>query len=173
MDYARLDEKLAEARRFLDQMVELDRRISGDKRPINYYLSGFLSATMSLRKGFQVRQNRIRNAAVKDWCKKWIDNLTPDEKQLYDFIGTARNDEVHAGSPAKLVQDTIEFDIGEHNTGDARHYVSGPPGTPPVVTSTQTYKLTINGIECRATKACADYLALLKRMVTQIKTELP
>ncbi len=31
----------------------------------------FLSATMSLRKSFQIRQNRARSYAIKAWCAKW------------------------------------------------------------------------------------------------------
>jgi hypothetical protein len=48
-------------------MLEEEPRITGDKQPFDYYLSAFLNAAMSVRGGFQIRQNRPRNDAIKEW----------------------------------------------------------------------------------------------------------
>jgi hypothetical protein len=39
-----VDKKLREARFFLDQMREQERRAFGDKEPFDFYLSAFLNA---------------------------------------------------------------------------------------------------------------------------------
>ena len=54
--------------------------------PFDYYLSAFLSAAMTVRNSFQVRQDRKPNAAIKAWCRQWEDSLTPEEKVIYDFM---------------------------------------------------------------------------------------
>jgi len=52
-------------------------------------------------------------------------------------------------------------------------YVSAPPGTPRPVLHRPAYYFTIDGIERRATEACAEYLGLLDRMVAQFQADHP
>jgi hypothetical protein len=59
--------KIAEAHFFLGKMTEQEPRIIGDKEPFDYYLSAFLSAAMSVRGSFHVRQNGERHKATKAW----------------------------------------------------------------------------------------------------------
>jgi hypothetical protein len=50
MDLARVHKKISEAGFFLGRMTEEERRVGGDERePFDYYLSAFLSASMSVR----------------------------------------------------------------------------------------------------------------------------
>jgi hypothetical protein len=64
-----VETKLQEARSFLDNLRDQEQRAFGDKAPFDHYLSAFLSAGMSVRDAFHVKQDRKRNQAIKDWKK--------------------------------------------------------------------------------------------------------
>src|ERR1700730_6423871 len=66
--------------------MKQEQRLTGHREPFDYYLSAFLSAGMSFRDGFQIRQDRPRNTAIKTWRAQWENNLTSEEKSLYDFM---------------------------------------------------------------------------------------
>jgi hypothetical protein len=164
--HARLEKKIGEADFFLRKMREQEPQIIGDKEPFDYYLSAFLNAAMSVRGGFQIRQNRPRHVAIKAWREQWEDNLTSDEKTLYDFMRKDRVDEVHfTGSSRDVGQEGISLPIGTHYLNGGMVIISGPPGMEPAVAYRPTYSFTIGGIERRVTEACAAYLTLLQRMV--------
>jgi hypothetical protein len=82
--------KIAEAHFLLGKMTEQEPRIIGDKEPFDYYLSAFLSAAMSVRGSFHVRQNGERHKVPKRGGRAWENNHTPDEKQLYEFMRVDR-----------------------------------------------------------------------------------
>jgi hypothetical protein len=163
---ARLYKKIGEADFFLRKMREQESRIIGDKEPFDYYLSAFLNAAMSVRNGFQIRQNRSRNAAVRAWREQWESTLTPDDKTLYDFMRQDRVDEVHhTGSSRDVGQENIPFPIGSHRIVGGMVTISGPPDMEPAVAYRPTYSFTIGGTERKVTDTCTAYLALLRRMV--------
>jgi len=174
MDIARLHKKIAEADFFLRKMIEQEPRIIGDKDPFDYYLSAFLSAAMSVRGGFQYRQNRPRNNAIKAWREQWESDLTPEERTLYDFMRKDRVDEIHdSGSSRDVGQEGVPFAIGTHHVDGGSVTISGPPGMEPAVAYRPTYSFTIGRAERKVTKACAAYLALLQRMVAQCEADHP
>jgi hypothetical protein len=82
VDLSRVRKKLEEAQFFLGKMVEQEPLIVGGE-PFDFYLSAFLNAAMSARNGFQVRQDRRRNGAIKAWREQWENDLYPEEKRLY------------------------------------------------------------------------------------------
>jgi hypothetical protein len=165
LDLARVHKKLAEAQFFLEKLTEQDRRIfgGGDPRepfePFDYYLSAFLNAAMSVRDGFQYRQNRPRNTAIKAWRAQWESNLTPEEKTLYEFMRKDRVAEVHDGGSSRNVgREGVPFPIGTHHVDGGIITVGGPPGMPPVVVDKRTFYFSIDGAERKATGAGATYL---------------
>jgi hypothetical protein len=134
MVLARLQKKIGEADFFLRKMHEQEPRIIGDKEPFDYYLSAFLNAAMSVRDGFQIRQDRPRNTAVKAWREQWERSLSADEKSLYDFMHKDRVDEVHYhGSSRDVGQEGVPFPIGTHHVDGGMVTISGPPGMDPAV----------------------------------------
>jgi hypothetical protein len=181
VDLSRVRKKLEEAQFFLGKMVEQEPLIVGGE-PFDSYLSAFLNEAMSARNGFQVRQDRRRNAAIKA-CEQWENNLCPEERPLYDFMREDRVAEHHspAGSSRNVGQESVAFGIGEHPLprGKGTLIVSGIPATlsgdssPPVTTYRSTYSFTVDGTERRATEACREYLALLHRMVAQFEADQP
>jgi hypothetical protein len=52
-------------------------------------------------------------------------------------------------------------------------YVSAPPGTPPTMIYKPAYHFTIDGVDRKATVACAEYVALLEGMVAKFKADNP
>jgi len=171
---ARLHKKIGEALFFVRLMTEQEPRMIGDKEPFDYYLSAFLNAAMSVRGGFQYRQNPIRNKAIKAWRGQWENNLSPEEKTLYEFMRKDRVDEVHdSGSSRDVRQEGVPLPIGEHRIGGSIITITGPPDMEPSVVYRPTYSFTIGGAERKVTEACAAYLALLQRMVAQCQTDCP
>jgi DNA invertase Pin-like site-specific DNA recombinase len=178
LDLARVHKKLAEAQFFLRKMIEQERRIFGDGRepfePFDYYLSAFLNAGMSVRGGFQYRQNPTRNKAIKAWRGQWENNLSPEQKTLYEFMRMDRVAEVHAsGSSRTEAREGVEFGIGTHHVDGGIITIGGPPGMPPTVVDKRTYNFTTDGAVRKATEACADYLALLQQMVARFEADHP
>ena len=166
MDLTRVYKKLAEAQFFLGKLTEQERKMIGDMEPFDYYLSAFLNAGMSVRGGFHYRQDRARNEAAKAWREQWENNLSSEERTLYDFMHKDRVDEVHAsGSSRSVAQEDIKFPIGTHRVEGGMIDVSGPPWMPPAVISKPTYNFTIDGAERKATEACASYLTRLRGFV--------
>jgi hypothetical protein len=171
---ARLHRKIGEAQFFLRLMIEQEPRMIGDKEPFDYYLSAFLNAGMSVRGGFQYRQNSIRNKAIKAWRGQWEDDLSLEEKTLYEFMRKDRVDEVHdSGSSRDVGQEGVPLPIGTHHIEGGIITISGPPGMEPAIAYRPTYSFTIGGAERKVTEACAAYLTLLQRMVTQCEADRP
>lgn len=172
LDIARVHKKIGEAHFFLGKMTEQEGRIVGDKEPFDYYLSAFLSAGRTVDYRLRHEQAGIYPA----WRTAWDANLAPQESTLIKFMVDDRNDEVHErGSSRTIAQEGVEFGIGEHRLpgGGGMISISGPPTMPPAVLYRPTYSFTIDGANCKATEACREYLALLRRMVSQFETDHP
>jgi hypothetical protein len=182
LDLARIHKKLAEAQFFLDKMIEQERRAFGHRQPFafDYYLSAFLNAGMSVRGGFQYRQNPSQNKTIKAWRGQWENNLSPEEKTLYEFMRKDRVAEVHAGGSSRSVgQEDIKVGVGgSYSDGSGTLEVFGSPSVllgvdTAAVIHKPTYNFTIHGTERKATEAGDVYLALLKRMVAQCEADDP
>ena len=166
--------KLAEACFLLDKIAEQECLVLGERESFDYYLSAFLTAAMSVRGGFHYRQNPKRNQPIKAWRAQCENNLSRQERSLYEFMREERVAEVHhSGSSRSVGQEGIECGIGEHRLPGGLFSVFGPPGMPPVVIPKPTYNFTIDGAERRATEVCGEYLALLRRMVAEFEAARP
>jgi hypothetical protein len=97
---------------------------------------------------------------------------------FYDFMRELRVREVHKrGSQRNVKVEEIPIH-GTCSDASGRVEVFSPPATlefrsSPAIIRKPAFSFTIGGIERKATDACADYLALLVRMVTQLKTDRP
>jgi hypothetical protein len=174
MDLERVKRKLLEAQFFLEKMLKQDRLPYGDtKNSFDNYLSAFLSASMTVRSLFHVKQDRKRNEEIKAWRDNWCSNLTPEEKRLLRFMHKDRIAEVHSTGSEREVK-THEFVPGHfYRDGSGASFMAGRPDRPPPVPPKQTYHFTIGGTEQKATEACTKYLSLLYRMVGAFETEHP
>jgi hypothetical protein len=180
VDLPQVQKKLAEAQFFLDKMIEQERRAIGDKEPFDYYLSAFLNAGISVCGGFQYRQNPARNKAIKAWRGQWENKLSPKEKSLYKFIRKDRVAEVHAsGSSRNVGHEDIKIGVsGSYSDESGAVEVFGSPSVllgvdTGAVVRKPIYSFTIDGTEWKATEACAEYLALLRRMVEKAEADNP
>ena len=119
----------------------------------------------------------MQRAIYPTWRKTWDASLTPQEDSLIKFMVNDRNVEVHeSGSSRSVAHESVEFRAGTHRVeGGFIDVVDGfgPPGMPSAVLSKPTYSFTTDGAERKATEACADYLMLLRRMVSQFEADYP
>jgi hypothetical protein len=104
----------------------------------------------------------------------WNRTLTPPERRLIKFMVDDRNLEVHeSGSSRGVKTEEIEIVGGSHTDKSGTTEVFGPPGMPPAYIIKPAYFFVIAGIDRKATEACAEYLALLARMLVEFKAARP
>ena len=121
---------------------------------------------------------RARRAAAKlGWrvCKSRDRTLHYNNRGGLMLVDD-RNIEVHrSGSNRSVGKEGVEFGIGEHrlSSGGGMVTISGPPGMPPAVLYRPTYSFKIDGVDRKATEACATYLAFLRRMVAEFAAAHP
>ncbi len=149
MDLERIEKKLREARFFLDKMRDQESGAFGDKEPFDFYLSACLGAARSV-----------------DY------RLTSPEQRLIEFMVIDRNVEVHeSGSTRSIKTEEIKIVGDTYSDKSSTHYVSGPPGMPSASIFKPAYFFAIDGVERKATEACAEYLTLLERMLAKFKAD--
>jgi hypothetical protein len=179
MNIENVEKKLREANSCLANMRDQESRAFGDKEPFDFALSAFLNAARTV----DYRLCHIAGKAIyKPWRKRWNGTLSTGEKALIKFMVDDRNVEVHEiGSVRQVKQESVPV-RGHYSDASGTLEVFSTPlplaaasGVPPGERDTVVYKPTyffrIEGTERKATDVCAEYLALLKRMVTQFKAD--
>jgi hypothetical protein len=175
MNIEKVENKLQEASFFLMKMQDHERDESQDTASFAYYLSAFLSAAMSVRTGFHVKQDRKRNDAVKAWHAQWEASLPPQGEVIYRFMHKDRVAEVHgSGSSRDVKMEERELFHGTYRLPSGTFEVIGPPGVRPLgFMRIPRYSFTIDGAERKATEVCSEYLTLLARMVEDFRAAHP
>jgi hypothetical protein len=172
LDLSTVHKSLSEADFFLGKMREQEERFFGNKEPFDYYLSAFLSVGRSV----DYRLRHEQGAIYKPWRAAWDGDLAPAENALIKALVDDRNTEVHgSGSGRSVGKEGVEFGIGEHRLpgGGGMMTIGGPPGMPPAVLCRPAYSFKIDGVDRKATEACATYLGLLRRMVAEFAAAHP
>jgi hypothetical protein len=170
VDIQKAEDKLREARLFLDKMVEEERPLSRDKEAFNRYLNAFLRAGMTVWECFYAQQNPERDKKVKDWRERWKDGLASENKALYEFMQKNWGREVHAQSTALKVKTERRIIDDVHVDKTGRFETIRAPGTEPsYVENSEEYHFTIEKVDRKVTEVCGEYLALLDRMVAEFK----
>ena len=145
-------------------MTEEEHRVLGDREPFDYYLSRFLSATRTIDYRLRHEQSPI----YPIWRKVWDAALSSHDNGLMKFMVGDRNIEVHeSGSSRRVVEGSAELPIGTYRGGTS--VIDRPPDASAPTADQPTFYFTIDGTERKATEACAEYLALLKRMVEKFE----
>jgi hypothetical protein len=166
MDLERIEKKLREARFFLDKMKDQESGAFGDREPFDFYLSAFLNAARTV--DYRLRHEQATTYPA--WRKIWDANSPTSEQRLIKFMATDRRVEVHeSGSTRSIKTEHVNIAGGSYSDEWGTGEVSGPPGMPPAFHIRAAYNFTIDGVERKATDACADYLALLERMIAEFK----
>jgi hypothetical protein len=171
MDLERIEKKLREAGFFLNQMRDREGRAFGDKEPFDFYLSACLGAARSV--DYRLRHEQPNTYPT--WRGTWDATLTSAEQQLIKFMVDDRNVEVHESGSTRGVK-TEEIKIaGSYSDKSGTLEVSGGiPGMPSHAHIIKpSYFFTIDGVDRKATEACAEYLALLERMLAEFKAAHP
>ena len=174
LDLARIEKKLREVGFFLNQMRDRESSAFADKEPFDFYLSAFLGAGIAFREAFHYKQDRSRNSAIKAWRNQWENSLSPTEKSLFDFMRKDRVADFHlSGSTRGVKTEEINIAGGGYTDKSGSGEVFGPPGMPPAYIIKPAYFFTITEVDRKATEACAEYLALLERMLADFKAAHP
>jgi hypothetical protein len=168
-----VEKKLREAEFFLTNMRDQEARAFGDREPFDYALSAFLNAARTV----DYRLRHQHGATYKPWRKKW-NASNPKEAKLIEFFVKDRVAEVHQeGSKRDVKQESIPV-RGHYSDKSGTLEVFSTPlplavahGVPPGERDAVIYKPAYFFGERKATEACADYLASLKRMAGQFKTD--
>jgi hypothetical protein len=164
----KVEKKAREARFFLTKMSEQERLAFGDKEPFDFFLSAFLSATRTI-------DNRLRHEQCEkylDWRKVWDEKLTRPEKSIIKFMIDDRNIEVHEGG-SRRNPTTGDINVGNfYSDQSGSLFISGPPSMSGATIQRPAYSFTIAELERKVTTVCAEYLALLERMVEEFKIDV-
>jgi hypothetical protein len=149
-------------------MIDQENRAVGDREPFDFYLSACLGAARTV--DYRLRHEQATTYPA--WHKIWDASLTAPEDQLIKFLVIDRNVEVHgSGSSRSVKTEEIKIVGDTYSDKSGTFYVSGPPGMPPAIIYKPGYFFTIGGVERKATEACAEYLALLERMLGEFKAD--
>jgi hypothetical protein len=175
MNIENVHKKLGEARLFLGKMRERES-LAFDKGQFDPHLSAFLNATRTV----DYRLRHEQKKTYPKWRKAWDAKLTPAEDSLIKFMVDDRNVEVHGSGSGRSTK-TEEIKVGNEYSdasgtvttgGSGTLIASGLPGMGAIIHK-PAYYFTISGAERKATEACAEYLALLERMVAQFEADHP
>jgi hypothetical protein len=197
LDLTHVNEKLEEARRSLARMTEQERRLI--REPFTDHLNAFLAAGTAVHDPF-FRDKAIKPWYEK-WNDplRPKDPLRPDERRLLDAMREARHDEAHIArkwSPAlsrssrkrtragfKHCVDHEEINIGVGSPYyDASGRVEGFRSAALLLTlgintnilvEKKIHFYIVDGKKRKVTDLCAEYLALLQRMVADFKADNP
>jgi hypothetical protein len=171
VDFDVVDTKLYDAWSCLREMQAQERKAFDPNRRFEVNHAGFLAACATARNAFHQRGGGPRDKAIKDWKSAWVTNLTPHDKQLYEYMQHDRDKVVHQGQ-SKRIEKKEEVKIGPHYQDDA-YTMSGGTGIPgvhqPSTFKKSHYLYEINGVQRDVTAVCAEYLELLKRLAADAR----
>jgi len=187
MDLSNVEGKLREARFFLDCMGKAEEKWpTGDceEEPFVFYLSAFLSASWSVRDRLFADQKhadppQFRNKENFDvWYANWRDGLQDRERSVYRVLAGDRSAEIH-GRGSKAQRKGEELSLTDLRLRQPSNYVvfSPPPFFDEVpldlTIERSRYGFNIDGVWCKATEACAEYLNLLRQVVAKFRADHP
>jgi hypothetical protein len=169
-----VDAKLFDAGSALRKMQAQEKRAVDPNREYVSNHATFLAACGTVDDLFYERDDRKRDAAIKAWKKDWENKLSPDDRQVYDFMREDRNTELHEGQSVRETK-TEQVAVGNFYQDD-RSTITGTggmiddgPQRAPLVINKQRYVYEIGGVERNVTKVCEAYLALLQKMAADAR----
>jgi hypothetical protein len=164
--------KLHEARSFLGDMREAEKKAFGEPR-FEHYLSAFLNAGRTV-------DNRLRNgcaATYPAWRKTW-DAQHPSEDRVLKSMHDRRANEFHeSGSGHTAKSEQIEVGVGSsYSDKSGTLEVMGSPSQQMgpglrAAISKSRYFFDVDGTERPVTDVCAEYLRVLEQMVAQFESD--
>jgi len=180
----RTEKKIREASLFFDHLVtESGKTVTANPEAFDHYHSAFLAAARSVQDVLSAEVViKIGRSVFKSWLKKWIADLSADEKKLWDLLDEWRNAEVHNwGVPLdeeweKVPETAVPLSETELSDTDRAWAVlygrssSAPPGWQPahVYRRTRSYKNKKPVVE-----ECGRQLELQKKLLANFLASHP
>src|SRR6266849_5030716 len=187
MDLPNVEGKLREARFFLESMRKAEEKWpTGDceREPFVFYLSAFLSASWSVRDRMFADQKHVHpppfssKTKLDAWYANWRDKLQQRERSVYRVLSGDRSAEIHGrGSRAQPKGEEVSLSDLRLRQPPNQVVFSPPPffDEVPVDLTIERFRygFNIDGVWCKATDACAEYLKLLEQVVAKFQAGLP
>jgi hypothetical protein len=168
-----VEKKLREARFFLDQMRQQERRAFGDKEPFDFYLSAFLNAVRTV----DYRLRHEQPATYPAWRKRW-NAAHPTQDELITVMSEDRRIEVHESGSNRVMQiEEIQIGIGgSYSDPSGMLTMLGSPGPLLGIDAGGTiympqYVYVFAGTASPVTEVCGECLELLTQMVDQFRAD--
>lgn len=161
------ERKLREAQFFLRHLVAENRRaVRNEPEAFGFYLSALLSAARSVTFALQYEEKDKYDA----WFPKWLENRSPDEQELLQFLKNQRNyEQKRGGAEVAVVWEYIPLtQIRTESRGHPAYYGFhwfGPPGTPPPTVGIPVHLFEASGGDREVTTACQRYVGSLTELV--------
>jgi hypothetical protein len=192
MSLDRVKQKLEEAQSFYTKMEDQERSRFGptmqDQEPSRFsttesfesLVSAFLDAGYSVNETLRKYEiNRFppkERAKCSQWLAHWKQHiLMPEERKIFHYMKINRGKEVHNQGASHKVKVEKRTYVGTHldpSTGSFVH-MTAPHGVPLGEYDIKRYLFIIDGTEEPALEVCAQYLALLRRMVMDFEAAHP
>jgi len=169
-----VEKKVREARFFLDQMRQQERRAFGDKEPFDFYLSAFLSAARTV----DYRLRHEQPATYPAWRSEVWNAAHPAQDDLIKFMSEDRRIEVHESGSDRITQ-TKEIKIGvggSYSDASGMLTMFGSPGVLLGIDAGGTifipqFVYVFAGTDRPVTELCAECVELLTEMVDQFRAD--
>jgi len=163
-DFDVINDKLAEARKFLSELRQHNRLQGRPERPspdnFQYNLSAFLTAARSI--------SELIERTVK---QNWKNDLTEPEKALHQWFRSTRKQSVHHGRietirEAKEVP--VRFDPSAYYHRPPHNFSFSQSMFGEAYTYAETYYFRFCGKKREVVELCEEYIALLSRVVANL-----
>jgi hypothetical protein len=168
-----VEAKLHEARSFLEEMRNQEKKAFGDRGRFDHLLSAFLNAGRSV-------DNRLRHefkATYPAWRKAW-NAEHPSEDRILKSMHDKRDTDFHERGSGRIVK-TKEIKVGIGSSYSDQSGTLEVWGSPSplmgvdlgATISKPQYVFDVSGTERPVTEMCAEYLMLLEQMVAKYKAD--
>lgn len=155
-----MEKKLREAAFFLEKLRQQCDGAFGDREPVDFYLSAFLSA------GYAV-ENRHRKA-IKNGGPASPRATVPGDAEFVKFMVDDRNMEIHENGSSRILE-TVDVPVHVGTTYKDRSgsfTVTGPPDCPPGSIGKPALSFVMNGKPIPMLECCDRFLQILRRFAT-------
>jgi len=167
MSIERAEKKLREAEFFLTKMCEHSQKAFGDKEPIDFFLSAFLSASKTV----DYMLNRAHGPDYQNWRARSEGGLAPAKASLHRFFADDRDLEIHRDGSSRTADSRAVTVANEYSDASGTLQVFAPPGTPAATLEVPHYWFEVDGARREAGEVCTEYLELVREKVAQFRSD--
>jgi hypothetical protein len=175
MNLETVKRKIQEAETFLHRLYDEEKSRFGPTEKFEHDLTAFLGSTYSVEDVLRRHEINLlptnERANWQRWITDWKDNLSPADKELLEIMNKNRNREVHSEGARYDARVESKPFLGTHldqSTGSFVH-MTAPHGVSLGSFDVKRYYFKCGGRDEPALNLCAQYLDLLRRLVSEFE----